>query len=61
MTVAELIEKLKTFPQGLTVCLKDWNEEYQEPDEGAAETMGVEQGEYSGNEDDFKGEFLQIG
>lgn len=61
MTVAELIEKLKTFPQHLTVCLADWNEEYAEPDEGVAETIEIVNGEYSGNEDDIKGDFLQIG
>lgn len=62
MTVAEYIEVLKIMPQHLPVCVADWNEEYREPSEGAAERIGVEKGEYDdGGEECAKGQFVQIG
>lgn len=62
MNVGEYIEVLKTKPLHLPVCVADWNEEYREPSEGAAERIGVENGEYDdGGEENAKGEFLQIG
>ena len=63
MTVAEYIEVLKAMPQHLPVCVADWNEEYREPDEAAAESVGVVDGVYyaAHKDDEQKGQFVQIG
>ena len=42
MTVAELREKLQALPsdvQGLTVCVGDWTEHFNLPNERAAECL----------------------
>ena len=46
MTVKELIERLKQFPQDVPVCLADWNEGYREPDENAASIIALFQSDY---------------
>ncbi len=63
MTVAELIEKLGTYPQDLPVCLGDWQEQYAESSARQAEKISVETGEYWPGRSCglVSGEYLQIG
>ena len=62
MKLKEFIEKLKTFDQELPVCLDDWNEQYQAPNESVAEKMEESSGKY-GNKDNkyVTGRYLCIG
>lgn len=60
-TVAEHIVTMKTMPQHLPVCIADWNEEYGDPSESAAESISLQKNKYYTNGDDIKGDFVQIG
>ena len=41
MKVKDLIAKLQTFDPELPVAIADWNEQYRDPSEEAAESIGV--------------------
>lgn len=41
MKVKDLIEELQKFDPELSVCLYDWQEEYEPPSESAAEEVSL--------------------
>lgn len=46
MTVADMIRKLSEFPQDLPIVVADWNEQYSNPSEAAAEIVAERNGQY---------------
>lgn len=67
MTVAEIREKLKEFPDDMLACLADWSEGYMFPRVEPVGRMKIVTGTYihddEGDDDKehHEGEFLQIG
>ncbi len=45
MKVKDLIKKLQEFDPELIVCLADWQEEYSDPSEEAAEEVSLVEGD----------------
>lgn len=62
MTVAEMIQKLSTMPQDLPVAVSDWNEQWSEASEGAAEFVMEWEGPFHKKDEKLcTGKFVIIG
>lgn len=61
MTVAQMIDRLKTFDPNLPVALADWGESYRYSSEMDAEVMSVVEEELDAKEGRVKKKHLRIG